>query len=320
MQPASNFFALLDFHIAPALILQGTACVVLHANAKFLQLAACTDAFTQQQQTTIVNFIHEPQRLQARAFRALQSGAATYDNFQLLQGCEEVYYVTLSPLGEDIVCCTFQNICDPEPTLLWNTIEKHPELRSTLFTQLPLGISQLCEDGDDFSWVYINRPTRKLLSSTLSTLLERRTKAWWLEHMLSLDAPERCAPLETISCGTIFITYPPISFVRFSSSEHLFPEHFAAVSLKRIDNAPNGAARFVWLMDELQSPVPTIDDSEKLLDLVKARTWQLEEAMHAKERFLATMSHEIRCVERGVGVAEVLTALLAHHSWALWGR
>lgn len=117
----------------------------------------------------------------------------------------DIYYVTLSPLrGTDdtgvVVCCTFHTICDPEPTVLWNTIEKHPELRSTLFTQLPLGISQPDEDGDDFSWVYINRPTRELLSSTLSTLLERRTKAWWLEHMLSLDSVGRyCLFIRSLS-------------------------------------------------------------------------------------------------------------------------
>ena len=187
---SQRFLALLELHPAPALLLQGTTVAVVHVNARLLRIACLLEA--QPQQVTLVNLIQDPDRLQARALRALRTRAPTYDNFLLCQSGGEVYYVTFSPLGgEDIVCCTFQNICDPEPTLLWNTIEKHPELRSTLFTQLPLGISQLCEDGDDFSWVYINRPTRKLLSSTLSTLLERRTKAWWLEHMLSLDAVGR---------------------------------------------------------------------------------------------------------------------------------
>lgn len=192
-QHASEFLSLLDFYPAPALLLRvTTAAVVVYVNA---QLRRALEL--QQVSTTTTDLVRGSERLRARALRASRTQVPTYDNFQLCRG-EEVYYVTLTPLllhgsvGE-FVCCTFQNICEPEPNVLWNTIEKHPELRGTLFTQLPLGISQLCEDGDDFSWVYINRPTRQLLSSTLSLLLEKRTKTWWLEHMLSLDAVGRYA-------------------------------------------------------------------------------------------------------------------------------
>lgn len=189
----TNFLALLDLHYAPALLLKGSAGVVLHANDKLLQLGSLTG---ERSELLLSKLVYESERLQARVARALRTRATTYDNFQLREG-GEVYYVTATPLAgaDDLVCCTFQNICDPEPNVLWTTIERHPELRSMLFTQLPLGISQLCEDCDDFSWVYINRPTRELLSSTMNVLLERKAKIWWLHQMTSLDAVGRCVLL-----------------------------------------------------------------------------------------------------------------------------
>lgn len=109
----------------------------------------------------------------------------------------DIYYVTLSPLrGTDdtgvVVCCTFHTICDPEPTVLWNTIEKHPELRSTLFTQLPLGISQPDEDGDDFSWVYVNRPTENfiylgILCAKIEVDVTRADVRATLRHIMGLS-------------------------------------------------------------------------------------------------------------------------------------
>jgi signal transduction histidine kinase/CheY-like chemotaxis protein len=85
------------------------------------------------------------------------------------------------------------------------------------------------------------------------------------------------------------------AFLHRNNDLSRFPElQLSSVSLKRIADGPAGLARFFWLADKITEPSGGETPAEMLEQLVKARTWQLEEATLAKSRFLTTMSHEIR--------------------------
>jgi signal transduction histidine kinase/CheY-like chemotaxis protein len=65
----------------------------------------------------------------------------------------------------------------------------------------------------------------------------------------------------------------------------------ASVSLKRIADGPTGLPRYFWLAVE---PAKLPSPAEKLDQIAKARTWELEESTKSKTKFLNTVSHEMR--------------------------
>lgn len=177
--------SLLELQSEPALLLDCSA--IISANSAFQRLFSSSSAASQKEQ---LEFIFDPPRLQASVLSVLQYNNCQIENF-LTRSKSEVLCITLTPLrAGQYVCCTFRNICDPEPRTLWTAIQSDPLLRSAFFVNLPFGISELNSRGDDFTWIYINTPTRNLLSSGtdgLPAIIEQRAKNWWLPFMLSLD-------------------------------------------------------------------------------------------------------------------------------------
>ncbi len=178
--------SLLELNSEPALLLDYST--IVSANSAFQRLFSSSSISSQKEQ---LKFIFDPQLLQASVVSALQSNNTYQSENFLTRSGGEVLCVTLTPLrAGNYVCCTFRNICDPEPRTLWTAIESDGLLRSAFFVNLPVGISELNFRGDDFTWIYINAPTRTLLSSAtdgLTVILEQRAKKWWLPFMLSLD-------------------------------------------------------------------------------------------------------------------------------------
>jgi signal transduction histidine kinase/CheY-like chemotaxis protein len=189
-----------------------------------------------------------------------------------------VYAVTLTLVknGHDYVSATFRNIRDLDPHTLTNVLQEE-RFKSCALPDIAFGISELDRSFGTTTWIYLSPAAYELLrvpaGPGVAGLLRDPPRKWWIADMLALDRNG--------------------GFVHINDGLQRFPElQVATVSLKRIADGPTGLRRYFWLAAEPATSKQT--PAEKLEQLVKARTWELEEAMQSKSRFLNTVSHEIR--------------------------